>query len=267
MMQRSFSDRCATRPLLCATVLAFLLALPPAVSSHQEIQAQIDALDLRLMQQPGDAGLLMKRGDLYRRHGDFPAAERDFLAAEQAQPVAEDLAFFRGRLQLDAGQPATAEQSFSRYLNDHPSQVKALILRAEARLDLRQPLAAAADYSRAIFLSESPAPELYRNNALSLVAAGEPQWPAARAVIDSGLTRFALEVSLLGLAVDIALAQDDLEGARMYFSRVPEAIRSLPQWTARSELLARLVAVKPGERVAALSTAREELLARGLQLH
>lgn len=247
-------------------MLAFLLALPPAISSHQEIQAQINALDLQIMQHPGDAGLLIKRGDLYRRHGDFPAAERDFLAAEQAQPAADDLAYFRGRLQLDAGQPAAAEQSFSRYLDDHPSQVKALILRAEARLALRQPLAAADDYGQAVLLSESPAPELYRNNALSLVAAGEPHWPAARAVIDSGLTRFALEVGLLALAVDIALAQDDLEGARMYFSRVPEAIRSLPQWTARAALLAGLAAVKPGERLAALSAAREELLARGLKL-
>jgi Tfp pilus assembly protein PilF len=181
--------------------------------------------------------------------------------------VPDDLAFFRGRLQLDAGQPAAAEQSFSRYLAGHPSQVKALILRAEARLELRQPMAAADDYSHAILLSESPSPELYRNNALSLVAAGEPQWPAARVVTDSGLSRFALEVSLLGLAVDIALAQDDLEGARLYFSRVPEAIRSLPRWASRSKLLAQFAADKPSERAAALNKAREELLARRLQLH
>ena len=74
-----------------ATALACLLALAaisPGLRAHSDIQLQIVQLDARIEAEGPQAELLLKRGDLYRRHGEFGAAQRDF---EQARIRVEEL--------------------------------------------------------------------------------------------------------------------------------------------------------------------------------
>jgi Flp pilus assembly protein TadD len=239
-----------------------MLASPLGVFSHPEIQSQIDILGAQLLQHPGDPALLMQRADLYRRHGDFDSAQQDLTAAGLAEPVPAELPFYEGRLQLDSGQPAAAEQSFSRYLAAIPLHAKAYVLRAEARSAQGSMEQAAQDYGQAIELSQAPAPELYRLAASCLVQAGDSHWPAAIKVLGSGLERYPREGSLLGLAVDIALAQGDPKGAGLQISRLPRAVLRLPQWQARTNLAATLSNVDPEIRNEGLHVARERLLAR-----
>lgn len=239
-----------------------MLVCPLAVFSHPEIQSQIDFLSAQLQQEPGDPALLMQRADLYRRHGDFDSAQHDLAAAARAEPVPAELSFYEGRVQLDSGQPAAAEQSFSRHLTIIPLHAKAYVLRAEARSAQGRMEQAAQDYGQAIELSEAPAPELYRLAASCLVRAGDSRWPAAKKVLDSGLERYPREGSLLGLAVDIALAQDDPQGAGVLLSRLPQALLRLPQWQERTNLAGTLSISDSTIRTESLQIARERLFAQ-----
>jgi tetratricopeptide (TPR) repeat protein len=200
---------------------------------HTDLQVQIESLDARLLVTPNDADLLIKRGDLHRRHQDYSAAARDFSAARDLQPDYPLLDFYQGRLLLESGQVSEADRMLSQYLTSHPEHAAAWSLRAAARLDLGQPVKAAQDYGKAILHSGNPAPTLYYSQARALVEGGKELLGQARLVTDAGLAQFPGEVSLLGLGTDIALAEGLPGAAQQYLDRLPAKLLDLPQWRNR----------------------------------
>jgi len=228
---------CSER-LLLIRVAGFLIGLTMLVSpawGHPELLAQIELLDTEIQQQPGNAELLIRRGDLYRREQDYSAAQRDFAAARELQPGHSEIDFFQGRLQLERGDFVAADLQLSRYLVAHPEHASAWTLRGETRLAQGLPVEAAQDYAQAIAHSDAPSPSLYRQQVLALVAAGEEYYKPARKIADAGLDRFPGEMSLLGLATDIALAEDEPGAAALYMQRLPASIKKLPAWQTRRE--------------------------------
>jgi len=227
-----------SKGLLLTRLAGLLIGLTLLVSpawGHPELLAQIELLDTEIQRQPGNAELLIKRGDLYRREQDYSSAQRDFAAARELQLNNSELDFFQGRLQFERGDFADADFLLSRYLAVHPEQAGAWALRGRTRQARGLPLAAAQDYAEAIAYSDAPSPSLYRQQVLALVAAGERHYKAAREVADTGLDGFPGEVSLLGLATDIALAEDDPGVAALYIQQLPGSISMLPSWQARRE--------------------------------
>lgn len=212
-----------------------LLAGP--AHGHPELWAQIELIDGQLAAQPGNTELLLRRGDLYRRHGDHGAAERDFAAVRQLDPDNDLLDFYAGRLQLESGAPDQADESLSRYLERHPEHAAAWVLRGRARLARGLPLAAAGDFADAIAHSTRPTPSLYLQQAMALLGAGEKHLDTARAAADTGLARHPQDVALLGLATDIALVRGQGAAASGYVGTLPGALADLPQWRSRRESL------------------------------
>jgi len=241
--------------------LLFCLVIPGSpVWSHADILLQIESLDAQLTTQPENAELLLLRGDLYRRHGDYAAAARDFAAARLAEPDLPLLDFHEGRLLLEAGNPSAAEKLFDRYILGHPEEANAFILRAEVRLALGQSLEAARDYAEAIQRASQASPALYREWALALVGAGDVQWSAARSVVDIGLDQFSQDVSLLALGTDIALAENQPGYAAAYIERLPPALANLPRWQDRVSTLQCLTSsVAEDDARLCLAAARNEL--------
>jgi len=231
-------------------VLFVMAALAPPAWGHPDLLAQIEYLSGQLRQQPADAELLIKRGDLYRRHADYRAAAQDFAAARAIQPDHPLLDFYRSRLSLETGDATAAESLLQSYLAAHPEHAGAWVLLGQARLGLGHPEAAAADYARAINRSAKPSPSLYRLQVLALLAAGEAHWQAAREVVDAGLERFPQEMSLLGLGTDIALAADMPDIAAAYIETLPQAMVRLERWQSRLELRRCLGAKTRGAEVA-----------------
>lgn len=214
-----------------------LLWCTTAALAHPELAAQSEQLDRALKEQPTSIRLLIRRGDIYRREGNFPAAAQDFSAARKLEPDNPELDFYQGRLLLDMGRPQEADELLSHWISHHPDNATARLLRGDARMQLNQPVAAAEDYAHAIGLSERPSPGVYLLQANALQVAGQDYWQQALSVINAGLEKFPLEVSLLGLGMDIALESGQADLARKYFERVPTAVRALPQWQARAASL------------------------------
>lgn len=236
MRSRWYSEP-AGRPAWLAAAAASLLCFAAAAVAHPELATQSAQLDDALEEQPASVDLLIRRGDIYRREGNFPAAAEDFSAARQLQPDNPELDFYQGRLLLDMGRAEEADELLSRWITTHPEQATAWSLRGDARMQMNQPLAAAEAYAQAIRLSDRPSPGVYLLQASALHQAGVSHWQKALAVIDSALEKFPLEVSLLGLGMDIALESGQIDLAREYFERVPTAVRALPQWQVRAASL------------------------------
>jgi tetratricopeptide (TPR) repeat protein len=220
-----------------ASMALFLFGWTGPLAAHPELTVQTEQLDEALSDQPENPELLIRRGDIHRREGNFVAAEQDFASARLLEPANPELDFYQGRLLLDMGRPEEADGLLGHWLDYHPESATAWALRGDARMQMNQPLAAAEAYTQAIALSDTPSPGIYLLQANALRQAGPEHRQQAFSAIDSALEKFPTEVSLLGLGVDMALESGQPELAQKYFERVATAIRKLPPWQARAAQL------------------------------
>jgi len=242
--------------------LIILSTLPLSALSHPDLVLQIQALDAQIEAKPADADLLIKRGDLYRRHQEYAAAAMDLAAARKASPNNSILDFYDGLLLLERGDAQTAETHFKKYTDTHPEHSKAWMLRGKTSIELKQAENAAKYFARAIQTTQTPSPDLYRLQILSILAMGESEWNAAVNVTDEGLQHFGFEVSLLGLGVDIALATNQALKAEQYLRTLPDALRRLPQWDTRLSAVNCLTSPDPAASDQCLLKAKEILMAK-----
>lgn len=245
-------SRCITAGLICLTLLPFY------ARAHSDLLLQIEQVDARIAAENPSADLLLKRGDLYRRHEDFAAAARDFEAARALSPDHELLDFYEGRLRLENGDPEAAELFLARYLSRHPHHARAWLLRGEAEIRLGNPGDAAEFFKQAIQTSSTPSPGLYRYYILATLATGETAWDSAQQSVDDGLDQFGAEVTLLGLGADIALARSRPGQAWAYLEQLSPGLSRLPQWGERKEIM-NCMASSPEDRFRCLQLARNHL--------
>lgn len=253
------SDMNRVLPGCGIALLILLAALTSPAWGHPDLMVQIEALDAQLEAQPGNVELLLKRGDLYRRHQDYTAAARDFNTARSIDPSHPEIDFYAGRLSLAVGDGMEAERLLARYLADHPHHAAAWTLHAEANIQNSSPGTAAEYFAQAIRSSDRPSPGLYTRYALSLGANGEPSWTGALQLIDEALQRFPLELTLLGIGTDVALAQNHPAEAAWYMQILPQALRDLPQWKKRGEAAECLAGAESAAQVQCLQQAKASL--------
>jgi tetratricopeptide (TPR) repeat protein len=245
--------------LLKLTALILLSTLSLPAFAHPGLTLQIESLSVQLKNNPTDTELLLNRGDLYRRHANYAAAAKDFATARKLNPNNSLLDFYEGRLLLNSGDANAAELHFKKYLANHPEHAKAWSLRGETNISLNQPKFAAGYFANAIVRAQSPSPALYRSQILSLILVGESSWEEAGEVADQGLKHFGLEVSLLGLRIDIALANNQPLIATQYLETLPTVLRTLAQWQIRLQSSSCLVSTDSQVSAQCLQQARAHL--------
>jgi methionine-rich copper-binding protein CopC len=231
------SERVFLLPVRIAGLALLLMMVCPAVHAHADLQLQIDALSRQLTQDPDNVELLLRRGDLQRRHENWDLARADFKHVRNLQPENATVDWFEGRLEVQAGQPVEGVRYLDRFLSANPGHLIALQNRAQGYLLLNQPLLAANDYQTVILASARPAPSLYRANALALIRAGAEHFSTAMEVVLEGLSDFPAEVTLTAIATDLSLARSDTVTAKRLMSRLPAPVLNLPQWQTRNALL------------------------------
>ena len=94
-----------------------------SVLAHPGIDEQIADVTARIAEDPKDAGLYLKRGELHRIHLDWAAAEADYLRARGLDPGLDAVDLGLGTLRLDAGKPAEALEALDRFLEQRPDHV------------------------------------------------------------------------------------------------------------------------------------------------
>ena len=128
------------------------------VEAHAELEVQLKAVTARIAARPGDAGLYLRRGELHRVHGDWDAAERDYVLAKSLDPDLAVVDFCRGHMLLRSGRTAEAALALETYVRARPDDPRAHALRAEALAALGRSREAAQDYDRALALASDQEP-------------------------------------------------------------------------------------------------------------
>ena len=208
-----------------SVVVAVLLAFcwsswsPARAAAHGAIDEQITTLASQIEEDPQNAALYLKRGELHSYHRDWDAAMADYDRAAQLDPTLAGVDLARGKTLLQAGSPSPAKSALDRFLAKHPEHAGALATRARVLVILGQRLAAAADYTRAIAAAERldrPNPEYYLERARALAAEGGGHVAQALHGLDEGVKRlgpivalqlFAIEIELAGKRYNAALAR------------------------------------------------------------
>lgn len=208
------------------------------LAGHPDLELQIEEITQQILQTPASADLYLKRGDLLRRHREWARSQQDFEHVRVLEPDQPQLDWYEGRLAVDAGRWVEGDQLLSRFLERNPKHSSAYHNRAWARWQLGKPKAAAQDYASAITFSERPGPTLYRSLVIAQFASGESLRVQAKITVDTGLRRFPGEASLLGLGVDLALVDAEVERAASYLNTISPGLSKLPQWTFRQAVLA-----------------------------
>jgi len=233
-----------------------IISVWPTARAHLDLLTQIEELTKQLEQQPDNVELLLKRGDLQRRHENLDIARADFKRVREIQPDNKTIDWFEGRLEVESGRPESGISYLDRYLDANPGQVIALQNRARAHLMLGQPLLAAQDFQTVIQVSDKPAPSLYSSNAQALVVAGRDYYPQAMTVVRAGLEKFPAEIMLTGIGTDISLARADTVAAAELINSLPDPILQLQQWQLRKALLV----CETGNKEPALSNCQAKAL-------
>jgi tetratricopeptide (TPR) repeat protein len=202
-----------------------------------DLELQIEEISAQISLVPSNADLYLRRGDLYRRHQDWLNSARDFKKVRELEPDQAQIDWYEGRLEVDAGRWAECDRLLSRYLEGNENFSSAYHTRGWARWQLNRPEAAAHDYALAISNSERPAPALYRSLIITQFASGGDFLAQSAITVDAGLQRFPGEVSLLGLGVDLALADANADRAEGYMDTLSPGLSKLPQWTFRQAVL------------------------------
>ena len=207
--------------LLTATVLA----------AHEGLHEQIVEVTRQLMREPKNARLYLRRGELYRLHGEWKSALADYRRAESLDPHLEEVKLGRGRLYYEAKKPTLAKLWLDRFLAVNPDHADALVTRGRILVILRHRLAAVKDYSRAIDLLDRPKPEYYIERASTLVAEGRGN--EALKGIEEGIKKLGPIVTLQLFAIDLELSGGRYDAALSRLDQISSQSPRKENWLAR----------------------------------
>lgn len=224
-------------PAISQALLLLCLCIPGSkLAAHADIELRIEEISGQISDQPGDAGLYLKRAELYRFHFDWPAAAADYEKVRKLEPQHRELDFLEARFFLDSGQPRKALQQVDGFISDNPGHVTALVTRAGAYQHLDQCTNAATDLARAIELSRSHGPELYLQQARVLLMPGCDDQAQAVAVLHRAVQLIGPVSSIVQLASSIHLSRGETDAVSSLLAQLPEAMQVLPDWRYRQAL-------------------------------
>ncbi len=215
-------------PLLPATLLAVLLALPGV--AHESIPDQIHHLTDDIEQQPRNAALYLKRGELHRIRGDRESAERDYEKASRLDPALRAVDLARGLLLLELDRSAEAIAPLQRYVRAHPNDPLGRITFARVLAKVQQPFEAAAEFDAALDLSGLD-PDLIVERAHALVAGQYPR--EALRTLDEAMEHLGPVVSLQLTAIELELQMCNAEAALRRIAAAEQTAPRKETWLAR----------------------------------
>lgn len=227
------------------------------VAAHGPIHEQIALLTARIQEDPHNATLFVRRGELHGLHEDWDAALADYDRAEKLSPFLPAVNLARGKTLLGAGRFRAAKEALDRFIARRPDHPDALLTRARVLFQLGESRAATVDYGRAIARWETldqGRPEYYVEWACAFAALGDDG--GALRALDEGIARLGPIVSLQLPAIETELTRGHYDAALARLSTVAARSPRPEPWLARrGEIL------EQAGRLAEARSAYEEALA------
>jgi predicted Zn-dependent protease len=186
-----------------ARTAALLLLLAGPAEAHGPFHELIAAATERVSRQPDDADGYLRRGELYRQHGDIDSALADFDRAARLAPGSDTPDLLRGRALVDGQRARQAKVYLDRFVSRHPESAAGFSERARAALALGDAASGAADWERAIARLTAPTPDDYLAR-LNAQLAARLDTEALRG-LDEAIERLGPLVSLERPAIELEL--------------------------------------------------------------
>lgn len=210
----------ARRLAFVVAAAATVVAGASPLRAHDSLNRAIAVVSQQIIAHPSDAGLYLRRGELYRLAADWPAATIDYDQSERMDPSHAGIALCRAALALDAGDPAAAVGHADGFVATHPAHAEALLLRSRALYAAGRILDAVADLDRAIALLPEPRPEQFVERARWLAALQPPRYDEALRGLDAGIAQLGPLVSLESVASEIEISLERAGAARARRARI-----------------------------------------------
>jgi len=216
--------------------LIVLAIAPLTLVADGELHESIVTLSKRLAQESENAELYVRRGNLYREHRSWRAAQEDFVRAEQLDPERYAVDLLRGLTWFEAGRPALAKPALDRFLAIEPRHGEALMTRARVLAALGDAQAAVADFTQVIAIEATP--DAYLERAQALVAADDGQIEEALRGLDESRDTLGPLVTLAQLAIELELKRAHYDAALMRLDEIAATTARQDTWLAqRAEIL------------------------------
>jgi len=217
-------------PILLISAFAFSALMPSGnVQAHAGDQRTIAELDAIIKQSPVEPALLVARGALYSRSGQWDKAERDLSLAE-ALGNKDDVAFEFGQFYYRRGEYQKALGYIDTYISVYPTHSAAFLLRARTASEAEQFDIAIESYHTYFSLSPNPQPGEYLA-AARLLASTEPAGiNNALALLDMAISKLGLNPQLQRYAMQLELRRDDTEGALDRWYSLKDQLGGTPEW-------------------------------------
>jgi len=192
---------------------AFFFCFAISCLAHEGIHEQIEQVTKEIAGNPKDANLYLRRGELFRFHGEVKRALADYASAERLNPQLDAVDLCRGHLYYDRNEYTLAEKYFVRFLAKHPENVDGLLTRARLFAAMKKYQQAVQDYTEAIRLTAEPTPEFYIEKANALSAQGEAHRQQAIATLNEGVAKLGPIVTLQLPAIDLDVQAKNYDSA------------------------------------------------------
>ena len=214
------------------------LFIHAVASAHGDLHWRIESLSEQLTADLGNIELWLKRGELYRQHGEWQSALADLAQANQLDPDNTKINFFIGRVLYQAGKPWQAILHLRRYLRSDPGHANALLYTARSLAALEMPEDASEMYRKAIAKAPVKTPDHYLEWSDAHFANNVSRLDGAIAILDQGIALLGPIVSLVQRAIELERKTGDLGSAIRYLEMLPSDLASTPRWlTKRADLL------------------------------
>ncbi len=218
--------------------------IPLRASGHADLEFQIVEVSKEIAQNPKDATLYVKRGELFRVHENWDAALSDFNKAAKLDPEIENINLFRGKTYLESGRLDMALPQLETFLNHQPNSPDGLLLRARTLAKLGRQREAADGYSRAIqALNDAhldAQPEDYIDRSRALMAAGKSNLSEAIRGLDEGIAHLGQVATIQLEAIELEIKREEFDAA---LERVDQVYARSPRkdycYAQRGEILTR----------------------------
>jgi tetratricopeptide (TPR) repeat protein len=228
----------------CAVAFVIFLALVQSWG-HGDVHLQIEEVTKQIEKEPRNALLYLKRGELFRAHGEWDSALADFERVGAIDPKLDIIDFSRGKVFFEANWPQSAKIVLDRFLARHTNHVDALSLRARCQVKLGQRLAAARDFTSAIGFSDEPQPELYLERAQALTDEGPAHYQQAMLGLEEGIKKLGPLITFQLYAIDLELKQKQYDTALARLEKVSAASPRKETWLARKGEILQLAGHTP----------------------
>jgi tetratricopeptide (TPR) repeat protein len=197
---------------------------------HAEPEVTTANLSADIKANQKNAELMLRRAESYRASRNWTAALADYSAAEELG-MGIDVAFYRSRMYLDAGNWTQAMSVSNAFLELHPENSAGLVTLAYAEYGAGKRNTAIGTMEQA--LSNHPTPTADEFVDLSRWYLESNDLGGALSSLDKGATRLGSPVSFSIRRVELLQNAGAYPDAVLSIDELPAALREQPEWLMR----------------------------------